>query len=198
MAFTPSTRYCPVRHSPSFAIPQLSPTPLSIYVDHEYMNDSPAWVWATVVPKFLRHFLCPWANYSNWSMVRRSRKAVGTVYMYLNINTSVHVKEHHRLFVKSRGSFWYCWLYFKNTFIHSRTRGKVQHVCTQCVNTKTYEFSTNNGRRRRRRRRHQCSYCEIKGSVLLAVVILLCNIRLWILNKFSLLLQNIKVKISTY
>ena len=25
MAFTPSTRYCPVRHSPSFAIPQLSP-----------------------------------------------------------------------------------------------------------------------------------------------------------------------------
>ena len=26
MTFTPSTRYCPVRHSPSFAIPQLSPT----------------------------------------------------------------------------------------------------------------------------------------------------------------------------
>ena len=26
MAFTPSTRYCPVRHSPSFAISQLSPT----------------------------------------------------------------------------------------------------------------------------------------------------------------------------
>ena len=25
MTFTPSTRYCPVRHSPSFAIPQLSP-----------------------------------------------------------------------------------------------------------------------------------------------------------------------------
>ena len=24
MTFTPSTRYCPVRHSPSFAIPQLS------------------------------------------------------------------------------------------------------------------------------------------------------------------------------
>ena len=26
MTLTPSTRYCPVRHSPSFAIPQLSPT----------------------------------------------------------------------------------------------------------------------------------------------------------------------------
>ena len=26
MTFTPSTRYCPVRHSPSFATPQLSPT----------------------------------------------------------------------------------------------------------------------------------------------------------------------------
>ena len=26
MTFTPSTRYCPVRHSPSFTIPQLSPT----------------------------------------------------------------------------------------------------------------------------------------------------------------------------
>ena len=25
MTFTPSTRYCPVRHSPSFTIPQLSP-----------------------------------------------------------------------------------------------------------------------------------------------------------------------------
>ena len=36
-------------------------------------------------------------------MVWRSRKAVGPVYMYLNINTSVHVKECHRLFEKSRG-----------------------------------------------------------------------------------------------
>ena len=32
MTFTPSTRYCPVRHSPSFAIPQLSPMPLIKYV----------------------------------------------------------------------------------------------------------------------------------------------------------------------
>ena len=43
------------------------------------------------------------ALYSNCSVVWRSRKAVGPVYMYLNINTSVHVKERHRLF-KSRGS----------------------------------------------------------------------------------------------
>ena len=43
------------------------------------------------------------ALYSNCSVVRRSRKAVGPVYMYLNINTSVHVKERHRLFEKSRG-----------------------------------------------------------------------------------------------
>ena len=48
------------------------------------------------------------ALYSNCSVVRRSRKAVGPVYMYLNINTSVHVKERHRLFVKSRGSSRYC------------------------------------------------------------------------------------------
>ena len=32
----------------------------------------------------------------------RSRKAVGPVYMNLNINTSVHVKERHRLFVVLR------------------------------------------------------------------------------------------------
>ena len=93
-------------------------------------------------------------------MVRRSREAVGPVYMYLNINTSVHVKERHRLFVKSRGSSRYCWLYFKNTFIYSRTRGKVQLVCTQCVNTQTYEFSTNNGRRRRFR--HQRNIFTIR------------------------------------
>ena len=60
------------------------------------------------------------ALYSNCSVVRRSRKAVGPVYMYLNINTSVHVKERHRLFVKSRGSSRYCWLYFKTTLIYSR------------------------------------------------------------------------------
>ena len=42
------------------------------------------------------------ALYSNCSVVRRSRKAVGPVYMYLNINTSVDVKERHRLFEKSR------------------------------------------------------------------------------------------------
>ena len=53
-------------------------------------------------------------------MVRRSRKAVGPVYMYLNINTSVHVKERHRLFEKSRGSSQYRWLYFKTTLIYSR------------------------------------------------------------------------------
>ena len=43
------------------------------------------------------------ALYSNCFVVRRSRKAVGPVYMYLNINTSVHDKERHRLFEKSRG-----------------------------------------------------------------------------------------------
>ena len=32
MTFTPSTRYCPVRHSPSFAIPQLSPTWLYVII----------------------------------------------------------------------------------------------------------------------------------------------------------------------
>ena len=59
------------------------------------------------------------ALYSNCSVVRRSHKAVSLVYMYLNINTSVHVKKHHRLFEKSRGSSRYCWLL----------------VCTQCRNT---------------------------------------------------------------
>ena len=42
------------------------------------------------------------ALHSNCSVVRRSRKAVGPVYMYLNINASVHVKGRHRLFEKSR------------------------------------------------------------------------------------------------
>ena len=60
------------------------------------------------------------ALYSNCSVVRRSRKAVGPVYMYLNINTTVHDKERHRLFEKSRGSSRYCWLYFKTTLIYSR------------------------------------------------------------------------------
>ena len=96
------------------------------------------------------------ALYSNCSVVRRSRKAVGPVYMYLNINTSVHVKERHRLFEKSRGSSRYCWLYFKNTFIYSRTRGKVQLVCTQCVNTQAYEVSTNNGRRKKKKKKCAC------------------------------------------
>ena len=31
--------------------------------DSEYMNDSPAWVRATVVPKFVWCFLCPWARH---------------------------------------------------------------------------------------------------------------------------------------
>ena len=54
------------------------------------------------------------ALYSNCSVGRRSRKAVGPVYMYLNINminTSVHVKERHSLTgysKKSRGSSQYC------------------------------------------------------------------------------------------
>ena len=79
-------------------------------------------------------------------MFRRSRKAVATalrdlrntehtcirdrrvspVHMYLHIYTSVHVKQRHRLFEKRRGWSRYCWLYFKTTFIFSRTRGKVQ------------------------------------------------------------------------
>ena len=87
------------------------------------------------------------AFYSNCSVVWRSCKAVGPMYMYLNSNTSVYVKERHGLFEKSRGSSRYCSLYFKTTFIYSRTGGKVQLVCTQCVNTQTYEFSTNKGRR---------------------------------------------------
>ena len=35
MTFTPSTRYCPVRHSPSFAIPHRSPFPnFPLYLGH--------------------------------------------------------------------------------------------------------------------------------------------------------------------
>ena len=113
------------------------------------------------------------ALYSNCSVVRRSRKAVGPVYMYLNINTSMHVKERHRLFEKSRGSSRYCWLYFKNTFIYSRTRGKVQLVCTQCVNTQAYEFSTNNRGRRRRR-------CSLHGHHFIQSCVEPATSRLWI------------------
>ena len=82
--------------------------------DSEYMNDCPALVRARLVPQICVSFLCPWARHFTlivpWFW--RSRKAVGPV--YINIYTSVHVKEHHRLFEKSRGSSWYCWLYFKN------------------------------------------------------------------------------------
>ena len=66
------------------------------------------------------------ALYSNCSVVQRSRKAVGPVYMNLNINTSMHVKERHRLFEKSRGSSRYCWLYFKTTLIYSRLQSMGQ------------------------------------------------------------------------
>ena len=99
------------------------------------------------------------ALYSNCSVVQRSRKAVGPMYMYLNINTSVHVKERHRLFEKNRGSSRYCWLYFKTALIYWRFQSmgqgplwlfwvpKVQLICTQCNNTQTYEVCTNNRRR---------------------------------------------------
>ena len=53
----------------------------------------------------------------------------------------------------------------KNTFIYSRTRGKVQLVCTQCVNTQAYEVSTNNGRRRRRRRRRRQGESESESGL---------------------------------
>ena len=119
------------------------------------------------------------ALYSNCSVVRRSRKAVGPVCMYLNINTSVHVKERHRLFEKSRGSSRYCWLYFKNTFIYSRTRGKVQLVCTQCVNTQAYEVSINNGRRRRRSAyKDKLTITVPVSMVSLSQVTVLCS-RVW-------------------
>ena len=95
---------------------------MSQWIEHQTMN-----TWMT--PQC--GFESPWcqisatllvplskALYSNCSMVRRSRKAVSPVYMYLNIrlNISLHVKERHRLFKKSRGLSWYCLLYFKNTF----------------------------------------------------------------------------------
>ena len=80
--------------------------------DSEYMNDSrPGFVQSSPTgAKIFVTLLVPLSKalYSNCSVVRRSRKAVGPVYMYLNINTSVHVKERHRLFVKSRGSSRYC------------------------------------------------------------------------------------------
>ena len=63
-----------------------------------YMNDSPAWcqnLCDTSVPLSK-------ALYSNCSVVLRSHKAVGPVYMYSNINTSLHIKEWHRLLKKSR------------------------------------------------------------------------------------------------
>ena len=78
--------------------------------DSEYMNDSPAWVQATVVPKICVRLLVPLSKalYSTCSVIRRSHKAVVPMYMYLNIDTSVHVKEYQRLFEMSRGSSRYC------------------------------------------------------------------------------------------
>ena len=94
------------------------------WIEHQTLN-----TWMT--PR--RGFEPPWCQilcdascpseqgtYSNCSVFRRSRKAVGPVYLYLNINTSVHIKECHKLFEKSRGSSRYCWLYFKTTLIYSR------------------------------------------------------------------------------
>ena len=50
--------------------------------DSEYMNDSPAWVRVQLVPESLT-LLVPLSKalYSNCSVVRRSRKAVGPAYM---------------------------------------------------------------------------------------------------------------------
>ena len=62
---------------------------------------------------------------SNCSVVRRSRKAVGPVYMYLNINTSVHDKERHRLFEKSRAARGSCTSKIhSSTLLGSRVWGK--------------------------------------------------------------------------
>ena len=103
------------------ATPAIVSLPFDFTSDYEYMNASPACVPATVVPKFVWCFLWPWARHFtlNCSMVRRSCKAVRPMYTYLNVNTRVHVKEHQRLFKKSRGSSRYCWLYFETTFIYS-------------------------------------------------------------------------------
>ena len=86
--------------------------------DSEYMNDSRRGFESNWCQNLSDASCAPGQGYSNCSMVRRSLKAVGPVYMYLNIDTSVHVKERHRLFVKSRGSSRYCWLYFKTTYTH--------------------------------------------------------------------------------
>ena len=87
---------------------------------HDFMTPSVGWS-PTGAKIFVTLFVTLGkALYSNCSVVQRSRKAVSPVYMYLNINTSVHVKERHRLFEKSRGSSWYCWMYFKTTLIYSR------------------------------------------------------------------------------
>ena len=40
ITFTPSTRYFPVRHSPSFAIPQLSPTLVEVYIFLKKIRES--------------------------------------------------------------------------------------------------------------------------------------------------------------
>ena len=56
--------------------------------------------------------------YSNCSVVQRSHKSIGPMYMYLNINTSVHVKECHRLLEKSRGSSQYSLLTVLQNYTH--------------------------------------------------------------------------------
>ena len=60
--------------------------------DSEYMSDWPACMGSSPTgAKNLCELLVPLnkALYSNCSVVRRSRKAVGPVYMYLNSNTLV-------------------------------------------------------------------------------------------------------------
>ena len=104
------------------------------------------------------------ALHSTCSVLQRARSAVSPVYMYFWHSCSVHVKECHRLFGKSRGSSRYCWLYFKTTLIYSRFQSmgkgdcglfespKLSTACLYAANTQTYvEVSTNSGRSRRRR-----------------------------------------------
>ena len=93
----------------------------------------------TTMARFM--YLCPWARvkalYSNCYMVQRSRKTVGSVYMYSNSrpNTSVHVKEFTGYW-KRAGD--HPGTVDCTSELHTSTlgfRGKVQLVCTQCVNT---------------------------------------------------------------
>ena len=106
---------------------------------------------ATVVPKFVRRFLRPWARHFTliipwFGGYIKPLVPCTWIQTLIQACTLKYVTGYSKRAGDHPGTV-DC-----TSKLHSSTLEKVQLVCTQCRNTHTYEFSTNKGRRRRRTR----------------------------------------------